>query len=69
LIQKRKGISRTLYEQYMVVHAYNPNYSGGRDRRIVSLRPAWAKVAERPCLKNKIKTKVLEHSLSGREIA
>jgi hypothetical protein len=40
----------------MVMHAYNPNYSGGRGRKIMSLRPFWAKVA-RPCLKNKMQTK------------
>jgi hypothetical protein len=25
----------------MVAHAYNPTYSEGRGRRILSLRPAW----------------------------
>jgi hypothetical protein len=29
----------------MVVHTYNLNYSGGGDRRIASLRTAWAKSA------------------------
>jgi hypothetical protein len=40
----------------MVVHTYNPSYLGGRGRRILSLRPVWAKLA-RPHLKNKIKDK------------
>jgi hypothetical protein len=39
----------------MVVHACNPSSSGGRGRRISSLRPAQAK-SVRPYLKNKIKT-------------
>jgi hypothetical protein len=42
----------------IVVHTCNPSYLGGRDRRIVSLRPTLAKFA-RPYLKNKIKTEGL----------
>jgi hypothetical protein len=37
----------------MVEHACNPSYAGDGDRRMVSSRQAWAKVA-RSCLKNKI---------------
>jgi hypothetical protein len=33
--------------------AYNPNYSIGRGRGIVSSRPDWVKVATRACLKIK----------------
>jgi hypothetical protein len=40
-------------------YIYNLNYFGGRGRRIKSSRPAQVKVAVRPCLKNKIKTKGL----------
>jgi hypothetical protein len=36
----------------MVVHTYNPSYSGGRGRKITSLRPAQARVM-RPYLENK----------------
>jgi hypothetical protein len=42
----------------VVVHSCNSSYSGG-GRRIVSLKPARAKVAVRPCLKNEIKIKGL----------
>jgi hypothetical protein len=35
------------------VHAYNPSFSGGRGRRINSLRPAWVKLV-RLYLKSKI---------------
>jgi hypothetical protein len=46
----------------MMVNTYNPNYLGSRDRRIVSLRPALAKVAARSYFKNKIQAKMgLEH--------
>jgi hypothetical protein len=41
----------------MMVHAYNSNYSGSRDRRITVLRSVQVKAAETPCLKNKIETK------------
>jgi hypothetical protein len=40
----------------MVAHAYNSSYSGSTGRRIMSLRPALAKV-ERPYLKKPILTK------------
>jgi hypothetical protein len=40
------------------VYAYNPSYLGGRDRRITSLRPAWATLAI-TYIKNKVKTKGL----------
>jgi hypothetical protein len=36
----------------VLVHACNPSYSGGRSRRIMSLRPNWAKLV-RSYLKNK----------------
>jgi hypothetical protein len=39
----------------MVAHASNLSYSGGGSRRIVNSRPPQAKLAARPCLKNKIK--------------
>jgi hypothetical protein len=38
---------------FMVVHTCNPSYPVGRVRRTMSLRPPWAKVAMRPCLKNR----------------
>jgi hypothetical protein len=41
----------------MMVNTYNPNYLGSRDRRIVSLRPALAKVAARSYLKIQNKSK------------
>jgi hypothetical protein len=40
----------------MVVNICNPNYVGGRGKRITSLSAAWAKLAK-PYLKNKIQTK------------
>jgi hypothetical protein len=40
-----------------VAHAYGSSYSGCRDRRIISLRPAWIKL-ERPQLKNKVQNVV-----------
>jgi hypothetical protein len=36
----------------MVGHTCNPSSLGGRGRRVASSKPAQAKVAERPCLKN-----------------
>jgi hypothetical protein len=33
----------------------NSSYAVGRGRRISNSRPTWAKVAARPCLKNKNK--------------
>jgi hypothetical protein len=42
----------------VVVNAYNPNYLGGRGRRIMSLRSVWAKFAS-SYFKNKINTKGL----------
>jgi hypothetical protein len=39
-----------------VGHGGNPRYLGGRDRRITSLRPAWAKLVT-PHLKNKTEIK------------
>jgi hypothetical protein len=42
----------------MCVHACNPNYSGGRGRRVTSSRPAQTWVM-RPSLKDKIQTKGL----------
>jgi molybdenum-dependent DNA-binding transcriptional regulator ModE len=60
----------------MVVHACNPRYSGGRGRRMESLRPAQAKLVEiyrkrererereRETLKQKISTNLKErHTL------
>jgi hypothetical protein len=29
----------------VLAHAYNPNYSGGRDQEDCSLRPAWANIS------------------------
>jgi hypothetical protein len=43
----------------MVTHVCNPSHSGEECRRIMSSRPAQAKIAERPCVKNKIRTKGL----------
>jgi hypothetical protein len=43
-----------------MVHTHNPNYLGGRGRRIVSLKPAWAKLA-RPYLKGKKKERKAVH--------
>jgi hypothetical protein len=41
----------------LVVHAFNPSYLGGRDRRIKSLRPDQAKVRKNLSQKqNKTKT-------------
>jgi hypothetical protein len=54
----RAGIRKLLFLPGMVVHAYNSRYSGGRRRRIASLRPTRQKLA-RPCLKNKLKAKGL----------
>jgi hypothetical protein len=42
----------------MVVHSCNPSYSGRRDRRLTSSKPAQAKLS-RPYLENKIKIKGL----------
>jgi hypothetical protein len=36
----------------VAAHACNPNYWGGRSRRVRSVRPSKAKVVVRPCLKN-----------------
>jgi hypothetical protein len=51
----------------MMCHTCNPSSSGGRDRRITNLRPAWAKLA-RSCLRNTAQhkrkwgvTQVVEH--------
>jgi hypothetical protein len=41
----------------MVVHACNPSYSRGRDRKIVSLKPARAKDRETLSQKQNTKTK------------
>jgi hypothetical protein len=38
----------------MVVHAYNPSYSGGESRRFTSLRPVWEKLMT-PYLNNRIR--------------
>jgi hypothetical protein len=43
--------------QGVVVHTCNLSYSGGKGRRMVSLRPAWAMLV-RPYLKNKIQKKI-----------
>jgi hypothetical protein len=40
----------------VVVHGYNPSYLGGRGRRILSSRPAWAKLVVH-FLKSKIQNK------------
>jgi hypothetical protein len=50
----------------MVAYTYNPSFSGGRHRRIVSLGPAWAKLARPFCFVSKTKglgdrTQVVEH--------
>jgi hypothetical protein len=52
----------------VVVHTSNPSFSGGRDRRIMSLKSAWANLG-RPYLRNKIKTKGLGCDSSDRELA
>jgi hypothetical protein len=55
--------------QGMEAYVYNTSYSsGGRDRRILSLRPDWVKLV-RSYLKNKIQTKGLSHGLRGRVLA
>jgi hypothetical protein len=38
----------------VMIHAYNSSYLGGKGKRIMSLRPAWEKLARSP-LKSKIK--------------
>jgi hypothetical protein len=45
--------ARKQADSRMVVHAYNPSYSGGRHRRISSSRPAQAKLVK-PYLKEYI---------------
>jgi hypothetical protein len=40
-----------------VAHAYNPNYSGGRDQEDFGSKPAWANCSVRPYLKEKKKKK------------
>jgi hypothetical protein len=37
----------------MVVYIYNPSYLGGESRRIISLKPAWAKLVL-PHIKDKM---------------
>jgi hypothetical protein len=49
----------------MVVHTYNPSYSGGEGKRIMSSRSAWAKLA-RSYLRIQ---KGLGSSSSGRALA
>jgi hypothetical protein len=34
-----------------VAHAYTPSYSGGRDKKDHSLKPAWANISQDPILK------------------
>jgi hypothetical protein len=41
------------------MHSYNPSYSEGKDRKIMSLTLWGGKKPMKPCLKNKIKTKEL----------
>jgi hypothetical protein len=53
----------------MVVPACDLSSSGGGGRRIVIPKPARAKVVERLCPTNKIKTKGLRHGWSGRVLA
>jgi hypothetical protein len=64
LLQKLKELKPDV-----MVHACNRSYSGARGRRITGLRPAWAKVVVKPCLKNKIKTKGPGHNSSGTVLA
>jgi hypothetical protein len=41
--KKKKRTTKKKYQNKKpVAHAYNPNYSGGRDQEDHSLKPAWA---------------------------
>jgi hypothetical protein len=51
-VERNKNAETESFELGTEVHACNPSYSEGRDRRILNLRP-------RPYLKNKIQTKGL----------
>jgi hypothetical protein len=57
-------------ESLVGVYTFNPRFSGGRDRRILSSRPAQEKLA-RDCLKNQIQRqkKVWKHSSRGTKFA
>jgi hypothetical protein len=50
--KKKKDVKKLQFKPGMVVHTCNPSYSGGRGRRISTLKSAQAKLV-RLCLKNK----------------
>jgi hypothetical protein len=49
-----------------MTHAYNPSYSGGRDREDQDLKPIWANSSQDPILKNPFTRKGWWSGSSGR---